>query len=130
MGQFADSVDVQKRFEGALSEAQLTWVDVKILDAEALLITHIPRLAEPATTSSNDLVNARRVVADAVLRVLRNPAGIQQEEAGPWRVVRDRGAASGALFFTPDELAVFRQARRRRIGMLGIAGPRYNGEVA
>lgn len=128
MGLFADTTDVADRFEGSLSEAQLTWVDVKILDAEALLVTHIPRLSNPALMNANDALNARRVVADAVLRVLRNPAGIHQEEVGPWRVVRDKSAAAGALFFTPDELSTFRQVRRRRIGMLGIAGPRYNGE--
>lgn len=130
MGQFATSEDVQQRFEGHLSEAQLTWVDVKILDAETLLITHIPRLANSALTSPTDQLNARRIVADAVLRVLRNPGGIQQEEAGPWRVVRDKTSSTGSLFFTHEELATFRQARRRRIGMLGVAGPRYNGEGA
>lgn len=128
MGQFAVAEDVDSRFEGSLSVEQLAWVDVKILDAEALLITHIPRLSNLALVNSTDMVNARRIVCDAVLRVLRNPAGIQQEEAGPWRVVRDKGSASGLLYFTNDELAVFRQVRRRRIGMLGIAAPPYNGE--
>lgn len=128
MGQFAVAEDVASRFEGTLNDAQLSWVDVKILDAEALLVTHIPRLSTLELVTSNDMVNARRIVSDAVLRVLRNPAGIQQEEAGPWRVVRDKGASSGALFFTPEELAVFRQVRRRRIGMLGVAPPRYSGE--
>lgn len=130
MGIFAVSDDVSSRFEGSLNATQLTWIDVRILDAEALLVTHIPRLADPALTSDNDRLNARRIISDAILRVLRNPAGIAQEEAGPWRVVRGRDAANGSLFFTHEELSAFKQARRKRIGMLGVAAPRYNGEAS
>ncbi|MDE8648082.1 hypothetical protein PXH69_24185 [Rhodococcus qingshengii] len=128
MGIFADSTDVAARFEGNISPEQMTWIDVKIVDAEALLATYIPRLSSPETATAKDYENARRVVCDAVLRVFRNPAGHYQEEAGPWKVTRAASVASGALFFSPDELASFRQVRRKRIGMLGIAPPRYNGE--
>lgn len=125
MGLYASADDIADRYESQLSDEQLTWVGVRVLDAEALLFTHIPRLADISLTSSSDQANAKRVVADAVLRVLRNPAGIQQESTGPWSVTRNRDTASGALFFTPEELATFRITRRKRVGMVGIAPPRW-----
>ncbi|MBM4575287.1 hypothetical protein GS415_00680 [Rhodococcus hoagii] len=125
MGVYVTSEDVAARFEGQLSSEQLSWIDIKILDAEALLATYIPRLENFETSTGLDQANAKRIISDAILRVLRNPAGLQQEEAGPWRVVRSATAASGSLFFTTDELSAFRSAPRRRVGNLGMAPPRW-----
>lgn len=121
----ASDQDVADRFEGTLTQEQQAWVSTKILDAEALLFSHFPRLANLPSLTPVEESNARRVICEAVLRVLRNPAGIQHQTTGPFSATRHEDNARGQLFFTDDELGIFREVRRKRVGMLGIAAPRW-----
>ena len=120
MGQFATARDVADRFEGDLDEKQMSWLDTKIEDAETILLTELPRLGNVELLTALDLGNARRVICDAVLRVLRNPGGFRQEGHGPFSGNRHEIASTGQLFFTPKELAVFQLVKRRRVGMIGV----------
>ncbi|MBF6085217.1 hypothetical protein IU485_28005 [Nocardia cyriacigeorgica] len=126
MGVYATPDDVRARFEADIPDSQTGWLDARITDAESLLITLRPALAGgPSTVSATVADNARRVVADAVLRLLRNPGGAREQSVGPYRVVYDSddGGQSG-IYYTADDLAAF-SIGRRRYGMVGIAKPRW-----
>ncbi|MEV2222752.1 hypothetical protein AB0E01_23080 [Nocardia vinacea] len=126
MGDFAISTDVADRFGAELTPEQVTLVEARILDAEALLKTQVPALAfGPAGLPAVSVANAKRVVTDAVLRALRNPAGVQSERTGPFEVRFRTDSDAGEIYFTDAELAVFRQ--RRRVGVIGVSGPRWLG---
>ncbi|KZM71065.1 hypothetical protein [Nocardia terpenica] len=124
MGDFATATDVSDRFGAALTPEQEKLVTARIADAEALLKTEVPALAAgtgglPTIT----LANAKRVVCDAVLRPLRNPAGVLSERSGPFEVTFRSEAMGEEIYFTADQLALFR--RRRRVGVIGVGGPRW-----
>ncbi|MFI5777025.1 hypothetical protein [Nocardia sp. NPDC051570] len=124
MGDFATVTDVADRFGSTLTPEQDKLVTARIADAEALLQTEVPALAGgtgglPVIT----LANAKRVVCDAVLRPLRNPAGLVSERSGPFEVTFHAEALAEEIYFTADQLALFR--RRRRVGVVGVSGPRW-----
>ena len=48
----------------------------------------------------------KRIIADAVFRVIRNPEGFRTENNGTYGYGRDTNVASGSLFFTPDDIAL------------------------
>lgn len=126
MGVFADRDDIIASYEGELTQRQLTFVDGKIVEAEALLRTLVPRLAgDPASLPELVSTNATRAICAAVLRVVRNPAGVSYEQVGGFTTRLSERAATGELFFTPEELAPLRE-RRRRVGVVGVAGPRWS----
>ncbi len=125
MGVFAGRDDLIARFEGELTERQLTFGEAKIVDAEALLMSLVPSLAAgPSGVSDLVRANAVRAVCAAVLRVIRNPAGVSYEVVGSFTTRYGDGAARGDLHFTDEELAAVR-TRPRRVGVIGLAGPRW-----
>lgn len=119
----ADITDLLARSPEDLSAEQQTWASTKLIDAENLLITRVPRLGgDPALLSDRELANARAVICDAVLRLLVNPQGLISEGAGPFRAeFRKNDTGTTGLYFTEDELALFATKRKRRVGMIGVA---------
>ncbi|MEV0759528.1 hypothetical protein [Nocardia sp. NPDC050435] len=125
MGDYATVADVTARFEGELAPDQTPWIEARIADAEALLKAKVPSLAASVLVSPVMTANARRLVVDAVLRVMRNPTGAREQTVGPFRVSYALGEnAAAAVFFTDAELAVF-APRRRRFGMIGVKAGRW-----
>ncbi len=55
-----------------------------------------------------------RVLASAVLRVLKNPEGKRQESVDDYSYTRDNSQATGTLYFTADELDALATNRRTR----------------
>lgn len=123
MGYFANFEDVDKSYEGSIPEEMRVYVETKIDEAETLLRTLVPRLQESFHLPEIDQANARRVVCAAVLRVFRNPVGLQSQTSGPWSQTLFEDNATGLLTFTDEDLAVFRTRRRSRVGMVGVARP-------
>lgn len=118
---FADIGDLLARSPEPLTGEQEVWASSRVVDAETALITRVPRLADPTKLSARDTANARAVVCDAVLRVLVNPQGLVSEGAGAFRAEFGNNRSGSALYFTADELALFKAKHRRKIGMIGIA---------
>jgi hypothetical protein len=117
---FATAEDVRARFEGVIPESRNDWLAAKIGDAESLLTSLVPSMA--TTTDETRLARAKAMVADAVLRVYRNPSGVTQESASVYSVSRSKGADSGVLFFPADELDALRGAgRRSRLGTIPVS---------
>ncbi|WP_280471003.1 Gp19/Gp15/Gp42 family protein [Nocardia cyriacigeorgica] len=108
---FATRDDVRAHYEGVIPAGRDAWLDAKIAAAENLLISLVPSME--TTTSPVRLARAKAMVADAVLRVYRNPAGASQESASVYSVSRANAAASGLLFFPEDELDALRGSGRR-----------------
>lgn len=114
---FATADDVRARFEGVIPESRDAWLDAKIVDAENLLISLIPSME--STTDVTRLARAKAMVAEAVLRVYRNPSGAAQEAAAVFSVSRAKGPDSGLLYFPEDELDALRGiGKRARYGTI------------
>lgn len=45
----------------------------------------------------------KRIIADAVFRVIKNPDGFTSENNGSYGYGRNQSVASGSLLFTPDD---------------------------
>lgn len=123
MGHFANFEDVDNSFEGSIPEEMRVYIDTKIDEAETLLRTLVPRLQQSPQLSEIDLSNAKRLVCAAVLRVFRNPIGLQSQTSGPWSQTLFEDNATGMLTFSDDDLAVFRLKKRSRVGMVGVTRP-------
>lgn len=89
-----------------LTTAEQAKCQVLIDEGEALLALALPGLAADVAAGAVDVVIVRKVVSDAVIRVLRNPAGVIQQTVGPESVSWARADASGTVEFTDDELAL------------------------
>ncbi|RBO87967.1 hypothetical protein DFR74_110223 [Nocardia puris] len=123
---YATLDDVRNRYEGEISGQEAEWVTARLADADALLRAMVPALADgPEAVAPLMAQNARRVIVDAVLRVLRNPAGLTEQSVGPFRVRYDTGENySATVYFTGDELSVFAPPRRR-FGVVGVRVGRW-----
>lgn len=117
---FATADDVRARFEGVIPSGRDSWLAAKIEDAESLLVSLIPSMA--TTSDPARLTRAKGMVAEAVLRVYRNPSGAAQETASVFSVSRSASADSGLLYFPEDELDALRGAgRRQQFGTIPVS---------
>ena len=74
-------------------------------EAGALLDQRLPDLAANITAGLVSPVLARKVVTDAVIRVLANPSGVAQQTLGPESVQYTGVRTLGTVEFTASELA-------------------------
>ncbi|WP_280476255.1 Gp19/Gp15/Gp42 family protein [Nocardia farcinica] len=109
---FATIEDVRARYEGVIPDSRNAWVQAKIDDAESLLVSLVPSIADTADQAR--LARAKAMIADAVLRVYRNPAGATQETASVYSVSRSKDVSNGMLFFPESELDALRGGGHRR----------------
>ncbi|WP_338601633.1 Gp19/Gp15/Gp42 family protein [Saccharopolyspora sp. SCSIO 74807] len=95
--------DVALRLGRDMDAAEVPQVEALLSDAETLILTRLPDLyarIEYGLLATEVVV---LVEATAVLRVLRNPAGIRSQTADAYSVSYDNRAASGNLNLTPEE---------------------------
>jgi len=124
--------DVRDRFEGVIPESRDVWLDRRIGDVEARLIARCPWLAPHrlSTLPPEIVENARTVVADAVLRLWRNPGGRQARSAGSFSETLGQSATRNDIHFTDEELAslMLPRKRRRRYGTLQTGAWMHGGD--
>lgn len=115
MSTYASLEDLRLEFEGTLDEDQDERLQQKLDNAEEILASYVRGrdLAAHIAAGRTTTALVRLVVCDMVLRVLRNPAGVSQQSAGPFSVNLDQAVASGKLYLTRDD--------KRRLGLR--AGP-------
>lgn len=91
-------------YEGLIPEQKFDWVNQKIDEAVRELLSIIPDIPDriDAGTLDPDLV-ADKVVA-SVLRVVRNPTGIDQETEGDYSYRMRNTVASGDIWYQEKEL--------------------------
>ncbi|GAA4845513.1 hypothetical protein GCM10023201_40980 [Actinomycetospora corticicola] len=116
--------DIRDRYEGVIPTAQETRIGTHIADAERLLRRRVPRLDERLAAGEVDVEDVKRIVAQAVIRYIRNPAGYTQRSTteGPFSSGASYSAAAlaaaGELRFSEDELDDLRSpADRLAVGV-------------
>lgn len=114
----ADAVvaDVEARYEGTLDPVR---TQTEIDDAGVVLRSVVPDLDARLADGRTSAAAVRIVVVRMVLRVLRNPAGFKDEQAGDYGYSVDTAVASGRLFVTRDDLALL-GVRPTRVGTVKV----------
>jgi hypothetical protein len=102
---YATTTDVATKWR-PLSASDETKVTALLEEAAALLDAAVPTLAAAVTAGSVSAVLVRKVVTDAVIRVLANPAGVSAQTVGPESVQFTGVRSLGSLAFTDAELAL------------------------
>lgn len=104
---YTTTADVEVRLMRPLTTAETDAVGAWIDDLEAEIRQRIPDLADRITAGTVLVTTIKRVVSQAVIRVIRNPEGLRTvttgiDDATETRTV-DSSLSSGALFMTSDE---------------------------
>lgn len=115
--------DLQNRYEGDLSaKFSDAYLDTKIEDAVALIEGTCPTV--PARLLSGALLpnNYKRIVADIILRVVRNPGGFASESEGGVSYSMQPVVASGNLWLTQQDIDLLNGIVRRGKAAPGTIG--------
>lgn len=104
---YTTTADIEKRLMRSLTSAEAGAVEAWIDDLEAEIVQRIPDLDAQLTAGTILLATVKRVVSQAVIRVIRNPEGLRTvttgiDDATETRTV-DSSLSSGALFLSSDE---------------------------
>lgn len=106
------STDLEASYEGELDLENLDeWYQEKIDEAVRLLLRKAPTIVSrmaaynPETGEGIDPLFVKDKVIGAVMRVIRDPEGMQSETEGNYSYKRNPIVASGNIWFTKDELA-------------------------
>lgn len=95
--------EVEKRWQRSLTAPEFTAVQAWLDQASAMVRVRLPDI-DARTAADPDLkALVTGIVADAVLRVIRNPNGYSLESEGPFTVRRADALADGILHFTDSE---------------------------
>lgn len=118
----ASFADVTDRYTGPLV-LDPAKTETLIGDAGVVLRSpqYVPDLDARLADGRTSAAAVRIVVVRMVLRVLRNPEGFKNEQAGDYGYSVDTAVASGRLFLTADDLALLGLgSRSRRLGTMKI----------
>jgi hypothetical protein len=97
--------DVKNRYEGDISVFDPTYVETQIQDAVDHALSRW-RAEITSRLASGELTPNlyKRVIANAVLRVIRNPQGFSNENDGGYGYGLRATVASGDMWFTDDDI--------------------------
>lgn len=107
----ATPMDIESRWRPLSNEEEIV-ASTLLDDAWRLLNRSLPDLASrmDANPSTVDTGDVKMVLANMVIRVLRNPDGYRQESIQDYAYTFDVVTASGRLTVTDDELALLASA--------------------
>lgn len=94
----------------------IKFAEQKILSRKAL------RIEKRLNEGTLDLDVVRGVVMDMVLRVIKNPSGLQSDGTGSVTTAYFRGAASGAIELLDEDLEAL-TPRSRTVGTMRVRVP-------
>lgn len=94
-----------------------------LAQASARVRARVPTLQKRLDSSELDPLMVRGIVADMVVRTLRNPSGISQKTAGAESVTFDRSAVTASLELTDDELSLLRGRSATRASSVQLGSP-------
>lgn len=108
---YATNEDVQSRYEQDLDARLEAIVDVRLGDAERLIVHRIPDLDArlllgPTGVGYIDIDNLKMIESDMVIRLIRNPDGYSQESDGNYSYAIYQQVASGVLEVQDREWAL------------------------
>lgn len=95
---------VNAAYEGTISISEVAWVERKLDQAVRELFASIPTLKARYDSGKIDEDLVKDKVIDAVLRVVRNPKGIEDEGEGDYNVRLNKLVASGDIWFPEKDL--------------------------
>lgn len=95
--------DVESRWR-PLTVEETVVASTKIDDAWNLLVLELPSLDANLTAGTVLASTVKMVVADMVIRHLKNPDGWERESLDDWSGQRAATAADGSLYATAEEL--------------------------
>lgn len=98
--------DIQNRYEGDLDRFSGIYVQTQITDAVEFIDTLYPVVQSRLDSGKLTESAYKRVVADVVLRVLRNPSGYKGESDGSYSYDQSAVVASGNLWLTHKNIEV------------------------
>lgn len=101
MAVYATWDDVTATFEGALPDDAKPRIEALIRQASARLNAMVPSLAARVSAGTVDPELPSSLVVEAVLRLVRNPVGAQQQSVGPFNLSFAGGQKTG-LYFDPE----------------------------
>ena len=107
---YATLLDVEIKWRTLDSATDQARANALLAEAEALLDQAVPTLAANVSSGAVPVVLARKVVTDAVIRVLANPAGVTAQTVGPETVQWAGVRTLGTIAFTKDELSILHPA--------------------
>lgn len=106
-------VDIEARWRPLSAQEQIN-AEAFLDDAWWLLLDRRPNLEASLVDGSVSERNVVRVISAMVLRVLKNPEGLEEFAIDDFRGRRNSLVASGALHVTADELDVLTAKRGSR----------------
>lgn len=96
--------DLEARVEeGALQGHSKLYLETKIGDAVAFILDECRGVAERLRSGALDERNYKRVVTDVVMRVVRNPEGLQTESEGGYSYGARPSVASGDFWLSSQD---------------------------
>lgn len=96
--------DVEARWRPLTADEQIT-TQTLMDDTWAMLTGRLSALEANLTAGTVSPANVVRVVCAIVVRVLRNPEGLLEEQSDDYRYRRDQAVSTGQLFVTDQEIA-------------------------
>lgn len=123
-----NSDDVAESYESTFGKDKVAWVERKIDEAVRELLGHIPDIPARIKTGQLDEKLVMDKVVAAVLRVVRNPLGIEAEGEGDYNIKLRPTVASGDIWYLEKDLvqlgwvAPLAQAMPRTVRARATAG--------
>lgn len=103
MSTYATAADVAALLARELDAAETALVERRLDQVERMILRRIPDLAGQTEAGQIDADDVRDVMAEAVLRVVRNPDGIYSESDGSYTYTKSAAAADNSLRLTAEE---------------------------
>lgn len=119
--------DLEARWR-PLADSEKSNAQALLDDAWAIANAQVPLLNSSLDGGNVSPEVVRAVVSAMVIRVLRNPDGVRTWSVDDYSQTRDNSVSAGALYLSPDELALIGASigqRRRRAFSIAPGG----GEV-
>lgn len=107
------SDDVEESYEGTIAVSEVAWVERKIDEAVRDLVGLIPSIPARIESGHLDPELVKDKVVGAVLRVVRNPKGIESEGEGDYNIKLKNTVASGDIWFQEKDLDLLRPKGRK-----------------
>lgn len=95
---------VADSYEGKIAIDDVSWVETKIDEAVRELLSIIPSIPRRITSGELDADLVKDKVVGAVLRVVRNPKGIESEGEGDYNIRLRTTVASGDIWYQEKDL--------------------------
>lgn len=104
-----------------ISDDELAQLEKLVLRAERLIVSRVPNLEQRIADGRLSVDTVRGVVERMVLRVVRNPDGVQSDSTGGVSTAFWRNSASGVIELLQEDLADLMPPTRRygsmRVGL-------------